>query len=239
MPVLSGVPQGTVLGPCLFLIHLMVIADRTSSEVFLSSFADDTRIVRGIENGDDCLSLQADLNNVYSWADEIGMSFNSKKFELLRFWTKREEAPVFSYLAPDNCPIEEKSDLRDLGVRISSDLTFKLQVDLAIQSANQMGGWASRTFRRRSIKLMLVVLKTLINPRLDYCCQLWSPRDQMSINAIEKVQRDFVSQVKDQSLCGANYWEKLSTLGISSQERRRERQQIIFLWKLSQDLIDG
>ena len=86
---------------------------------------------------------------------------------------------------------------------------------------------------------MLVILKSLILPRLDYCSQLWSPRDQTSINAIEKVQKDFISQIKDPSLDGKNYWEKLSLLGVTSQERRREKQQICFIWKLSQGLVDG
>ena len=58
-------------------------------------------------------------------------------------------------------------------------------------------------------------------------------------NAIEKVQKDFISQIKDPSLDGKNYWEKLSLLGVTSQERRREKQQICFIWKLSQGLVDG
>ena len=82
-------------------------------------------------------------------------------------------------------------------------------------------------------------MRSLIQPRLDYCSQLWSPRDQASINRIEKVQKDFLNKIKDSSLNGLNYWEKLSKLGLYSQERRRERQQIIFIWKLSQDLVSG
>ena len=86
---------------------------------------------------------------------------------------------------------------------------------------------------------MLTVLRSLIQPRLEYCCQLWSPRDQLSINKIEKVQKNFVARIKDPSLNNLNYWEKLKSLGLSSQERRRERFQICLLWKISQGLIDG
>ena len=86
---------------------------------------------------------------------------------------------------------------------------------------------------------MLTLLRSLIQPRLDYCSQLWSPRDQASINRLEAVQKQFISQVRDDCLLGMNYWEKLSHLRVYSQERRRERYQVCFLWKLNQGLIDG
>ena len=86
---------------------------------------------------------------------------------------------------------------------------------------------------------MLTILRSLIQPRLDYCSQLWSPRDQGSINRLEGVQERFLSQIRNPALKQMNYWEKLSFLRVYSQERRRERYQICFLWKLSQGLIDG
>ena len=165
--VVSGVPQGTVLGPCLFLIHLMGIADTISSETVASSFADDTRIQRGIVSEEDCEALQDDLERVYSWAEDIGMVFNAGKFELLRFWLDREAAPDILYMAPDGGPIEEKDCLRDLGVRVSTDLTFNTQIDTVVQAGSRMAGWALRTFRRRGRGLMLTLLRSLIQPRLD------------------------------------------------------------------------
>ena len=239
LPVISGVPQGTVLGPCLFLIHLMDISLGLSNATRVSSFADDTRLQRGIHGEGDCEALQQDLDRVYNWADTIGMVFNPSKFELLRFWLDRDKAPDIIYMAPDGGPIEEKDCLRDLGVRISTDLTFNLQIDKVVEAGSRMAGWALRTFRSRGRLLMLTVLRSLIQPRLDYCSQLWSPRDQGSINRIEQVQRRFISQIADKSLQKLSYWEKLTQLRVYSQERRRERYQICFLWKLSQGLISG
>ena len=176
---------------------------------------------------------------MYTWAQNIGMVFNAGKFELLRFWVDRETAPDTLYLAPDGGSIEEKECLRDLGVRVSTDLTFSVQIDMAIQAGTQMAGWALRTFRGRGKWLMLTLLRSLIQPRLDYCSQLWSPRDQLSINRLERVQRQFLSHIYDSSMQGKNYWEKLSYLRVFSQERRRERYQICFIWKLSQGLVEG
>ena len=167
------------------------------------------------------------------------MLFNAGKFELLRFWQDRDAALDILYMAPDGGPIEEKDSLRDLGVRISTDLSFSDQVDLTVESGNRMAGWALRTFRGRNRYLMLTILRSLIQPRLDYCSRLWSPRDQGSINRLEGVQKHFLSQIRDSAQKQMNYWEKLSFLRVYSQERRRERYQICFLWKLTQGLIDG
>ena len=86
---------------------------------------------------------------------------------------------------------------------------------------------------------MLTVLKTLVQPKLDYCSQLWSPGDQTSINKIESVQQNLVNRIQDTRLNGLNYWEKLRSLNLYSQQRRRERYQLIFLWKISQGLVNG
>ena len=86
---------------------------------------------------------------------------------------------------------------------------------------------------------MLTVMRSLVQPRLDYCSQLWSPAGQSDINSLEDVQRHFVMIIKDKKLDSLNYWEKLDELRLYSQERRRERYQIITLWKLCQNLVEG
>ena len=103
----------------------------------------------------------------------------------------------------------------------------------------QMSGWALRSFRGRGKLLMLTILQSLIQPRLDYCSQLWSPQDQCSINKLESVQKHFISKILDKELQSKNYWEKLASLKVLSQQRRRERAQICLMWKISQDLVDG
>jgi hypothetical protein len=217
----------------------MGISSNLSEGTTATSFADDTRLQRGIADEQDSVVLQQDLDNVYSWAEDVGMVFNAGKFELLRFWRDRTQAPDILYMAPDGSPIEEKDCLRDLGVKVSTDLSFSAQLDITVEAGTRMAGWALRTFRRRGKQLMLTVLRSLVQPRLDYCSQLWSPRDQQSINRIEAVQRNFISQIRGPGLNSLDYWQKLAKLRVYSQERRRERYQICFLWKLSQGLVEG
>ena len=86
---------------------------------------------------------------------------------------------------------------------------------------------------------MLTLLKSLVQPKLDYCSQLWSPADQSSINKLESVQQNLINRIKDCKLVSLNYWEKLQELRLYSQERRRERYMVIFLWKISQGMVSG
>ena len=171
-PVVSGVPQGTVLGPLLFLVHILGICSNISEESSSSSFADDTRIWRGVSTTSDCRNLQQDLQSVYASADLINMVFNSTKFEWVRYSAGNVNPPEFSYKAPDSSDISNKSQLRDLGVTMSTDLTFSLQVEKVVRTASQMVGWGMRTFRGRGKYLMLVLLKSLVQPHLGYCSQL-------------------------------------------------------------------
>ena len=141
------------------------------------------------------------------------------------------------YLGPNGEVIEVKHSLKDLGVHLSSDLTFKLQVEKTVASASKLAGWGLRTFRRRSLSIMKTIWNSLVQPKLDYCSQFWSPSDQDSINRIESVQKHFLSKLE--GLSCKDYWEKLKICKIYSQERRRERYMVIFLWKISQGLVLG
>ena len=236
-PVISGVPQGTVLGPILFLIHIADIARGVSSSTIASSYVDDTRVCRSMKDvSNDCQQLQSDLSSIYDWAADVNMTFNSDKFECLRYWPKKNK-PEFDYKSPDGSIIEEKQHLRDLGVEMASDLTFSIHIQNTVSGANKLIGWALRTFRRRSKQVMLTIWKSIIQAKLDYTSQLWSPRDQASIGSLESLARNFTSKIE--GLGHLDYWERLQALKLFSQERRRERYQIIFIWKIAQGLVQG
>ena len=85
---------------------------------------------------------------------------------------------------------------------------------MVVESCSCMAGWALHTFRRRGRGLVPTILRSLIQPRLDYCSQLWSPHNQSSINRLESVQSQFISQIRDDSLLGMNYGERLSHLRV-------------------------
>ena len=139
-PVISGVPQGTVLGPVLFLLHISDIAREVSENTSTTSYVDDTRVTRSIDDkSTHCNALQDDLASIYGWATDVNMVFNSEKFECIRFWPKASK-PDFQYKSPDGSTIEEKSHLIDLGVEVSSDLSFTLHIANTTTAATKLGG---------------------------------------------------------------------------------------------------
>ena len=118
-------------------------------------------------------------------------------------------------------PIEVKSNLRDLGIQLSNNLNFSIHIENTITAGSNLVGWGLRTFKGRGRKVMLTLMKSLVQPKLDYCSQLWSPSDQYSVNRLESVQHSLVRRIKDSRLVGLNYWEKLQELRLYSQERRQ------------------
>ena len=94
-----------------------------------------------------------------------------------------------------------------------------------------------RTFRSRTKQTMLTLWKSMLQSRLDYCSQLYSPSSAGEIKQLENIQRSFTSKI--QGMQDKNYRERLQDLRLYSQERRRERYSIIFIWKIAMGLVDG
>ena len=89
------------------------------------------------------------------------MIFNSEKFECLSFWSNVSK-PDFNYNSPNGSVIEEKQHLRDMGIEVSNNLTFTTHIDNIVSSANKLIGWALRSFRRRSKKVMMTIWRSLV-----------------------------------------------------------------------------
>ena len=144
--VISGVPQGSVLGPLLFLILISDI-DKDVLQSFLSSFADDTRIGLSITSEEDAIQLQEDLKKVYLWAQQNNMSFNENKFELLRYGLNQQIKTVTKYYGPDGSNIPEKTHVKDLDVQMRNSATFSEHINKVCEKARDMCTWILRTFR--------------------------------------------------------------------------------------------
>ena len=223
--VLSGVAQGSVLGPLLFLIMLVDI-DLNITEASIKSFADDTRALKSISNASDITALEETLKLIYKWASDNNLVFNDCKFELIQYGCNKDLQLLADYKSSTGISIEKVDSVSDLGVCMSNDATFRNHIDDICASARRSVSWICRTFKSRSVLTMATTWKSLVLPKLEYCSQLWSPCMKRDIQKIELVQRDFVRKIKLNSP-SLSYWDTLKYLNLYLLERRRERYRII------------
>ena len=231
--VLSGVPQGTVLGPLLFLIFIDDMTDVVlHSKVKL--FADDSKLCKKVKSAHDQELLQADLNAVLDWAQDNNMELNEDKFQLIQHGNitqfKCDELHVNPYQTSSGASLSPSSTVVDLGVTINHDLTWATHVQEQVTKASQLTGWILRTFKSRNRELMLTLYSSLVRSRLEYCCPLWSPYQRQHITKIESVQRSYTAKIA--GLKDLNYWDRLKSLRLYSLQRRRERYIVIQIWKI-------
>lgn len=232
--VTSGVIQGSVIGPLLFLIFINDI-DVGLNYCKTTSFADDTRMIGAIRTEEDRERVQNDLKLIFEWARNNNMEFNSSKFELMSYRHPKIEHIVNEYRTPDGGVIKQQTSVRDLGITLNDDATFSQHIINAAGKARQQIGWILRTFKTREAQTMLTLYKSLVMPLVEYCCQLWCPTNIGQIRIIEAVQRTFTSRIE--GLENINYWERLCRLNLYSLERRRERYIIIYIWKTINNLV--
>lgn len=227
--VRSGVPQGSVLGPLLFLVLIGDI-DKEVAVAFLSSFADDTRVGAKITCEEDTRDLQKDLESVYTWTQLNNMELHGNKFELLRYGYNEDIQTTTSYTSNLGSIITEKEKVVDLGVTMDRSGSFTQQIDNLVTEGKQLCGWVLRTFATRESRPMITLWKSLVLSRLEYCSQLWCPLKKGDIQNIEMVQRSFVRKIWGMN--ELSYWEQLKKLKLYSLERRRERYRIIYIWRI-------
>ena len=177
--------------------HYLVPSDALAQHA-VSCFADDTRILLGIKDEVDTQMLQNDLHKLYKSADTNNMKFNANKFELLRYGKEQEIKSATTNKSYDDSNIDDKEQGTDLGIMMSNTVTFTLHIRNIDKKARDKMRWVLRAFQSRAKRsLMLTLLKSLVIPLLEYCCQLWNPWKAKDIQAIEAIQQTFTYKITE------------------------------------------
>ena len=233
----SGVPQGSVIGPLLFLLMIDSLGRLPLNATWLSIFADDTRLGGVVHNEEDAIELQEDLENVYAWQRRSNLQFNSDKFEVLMYGKDATLKNSYTYLTPDcTGPINRAEHVKDLGTYMSSTGNFNKQIEKVCSKVRRNVGWIRRSFITRSYNFLVFMWRVYIQPIIDYNGQLWSPTNLPAMSSIETLQKSFINLFPGLS-ASKNYWERLSFLKLSSQVRRAERYKVIYTWKILENLV--
>ena len=225
--VLSGVPQGSVLGPTLFLIFINDIdkAVEVTSSVLLK-FADDTKVARVVESDEQREELQSTINKLVEWSAEWQMLFNAEKCHILHLGRKNAK---YKYTMEGRV-LEAVEFEKDVGVLVHQSLKPSMQCARAAARANGILGQLSRAVCYRDKDTFLKLYKVYVRPHLEYAVVSWSPWTQQDKEMLEKVQRRAVGMVSN--LRGRSYEERLAEVGMLSLGDRRMRGDMIATYKI-------
>ena len=233
IPVKSGVPQGSVLGPCLFLIYINDLADCVSSTARL--FADDTLLHRLIAAANDHTILQNDLARLELWEKKWDMEFHPDKCSVLSI-TRKKKKSSHKYVLHGH-ELEHVATAKYLGVTLQSDLKWDVHIENIVKKANQMLGFLRRNLKVGSVKTKELAYKTFIRPLVEYACTVWDPASKTEIAKIEMVQRRAARYVLHRHHNTSSVGEMLQTLKWPSLEQRRQASRLNMLFKISNSLV--
>ena len=236
IPVLSGVPQGSILGPLLFLVYVNDLPERsTTSSVAL--FADDTKCYHAIRTTDDAKALQCDLDGISQWCRTWRMNLNETKCGVLK--VTRNLKPVQSSYHLNNANSANSTVIckrlvqKDLGVLITADLKWNQQVSAVCAKANRMLGFVKRSpIKMHDPRTRTTLYKTLVRSRFAYSSQVWSPQSVSLILEVEKIQRRatrFILSLPFRS--ETSYQERLLKTGLLPLSYWHEYLDLVYLFK--------
>lgn len=192
--VTSGVPQGSVLGPLLFLIYINDLPGHVTCNIRM--FADDCVIYKTITNTSHQISLQANINRLQQWCDCWLMTLNPAKCKVVTF-SRRRNPLSYSY-SINNISLEASPSYKYLGVTLTKDLSWNAHITNVISSSNKSLGFLKRHLKQAPKHVRLLAYQTIIRPKLEYACAVWSPHQTYLSNALETVQNRAVRFIHSQ-----------------------------------------
>ena len=223
-PVLSGVPQGSVLGPILFLIYINDLEEGVTSKIL--TFADDTKLFRKIKGNGDKQQLQDDIDKLIKWSEKWQMLFNFQKCKCLHAG-HGNTGVNYEMGGTMLCKtVKEK----DLGVTMNANMKVSEQCRIAASKGNQILGMIRRNITYKEKGLIVPLYKAIVRPHLEYCIQAWRPYIRKDIDILEKVQRRTTKLIT--GLRDLSYDDRLKECGLTTLETRRLRGDQIEVFKI-------
>ena len=215
LPVKSGVPQGSVLGPLLFVLFINDISNSVSPGTNICLFADDTKIWRRMNSEEDCAILQNDIDNLYNWCIYNQMRFNPSKCKVVSINSKSSHCNLehlsllplsrFNYTLGDNI-LDYEANERDLGVIINYSFTWDEHHNKVINKSSQMLGLTKRTChflissqRKRTLYLAMV------RSQFQHCSVIWRPVTSSQIHKFEAIQKNAAKWILNEEFL--NYFD--------------------------------
>eukprot|EP00923_Selenidium_pygospionis_P056508 GHVN01098597.1.p1 GENE.GHVN01098597.1~~GHVN01098597.1.p1 ORF type:complete len:497 (+),score=18.90 GHVN01098597.1:65-1555(+) len=165
--ITSGVPQGSVLGPLLFIIYVSDMCDGLESKPL--QYADNAKLIHAIKGISDCELLQRDLNRISDWCARWLMKLNTSETHILHVPVSRLSAPPPAVFTFNSVPLSFVSQVRDLGLLYDLRMKFNCHVDVIVGRANAKVDRFKQLFRTRSREIVLRYYLLFVRPIIEYC----------------------------------------------------------------------
>ena len=230
VPVLSGVPQGSVSSPVLFLIFINDMPDNIRSSVCL--LADDCVLYRNIHSLQDCLTLQEDLTSLGQWEADWQMKFNVAKCHSMRVTRHQHHKQILFDVSLHNQTLENVQSAKYLGITITDNMDWGQHVSEISSKATKTLSFLRRNLAYAPRSTKEVAYKTLVRPKLEYAAPIWSPHSKLLINQIEKVQRTAARWTCRRWRNTSSLGEMLDELEWPSLEARRDQSSLFLFHKI-------
>ena len=232
-PVTSGVPQGSVIGPILFLLYINDLPDGLQSQVRL--FADDTIVYMAISSKKQAEILQSDLDKLADWEDKWQMKFHPQKCSVLRITTKHKPL-IFNYTLHGHI-LEEEESSKYLGITINNRMSWNPHITATCKKANSTLGFLKRNLQIPQQHIKENAYKTLVRPQLEYAAAVWDPYTKENKQKIEMVQRRAARYVCNDYSRESSVTAMLSLLGWRTLEQRRADIRLTLFYKIVNGLV--
>ena len=228
IPVTSGVPQGSVLGPTLFIYFINDLPSLIT--IFIKIFADDTKAYLPILSNADRIILQKTIDDMVHWSKIWQLHFNGSKCKVLHLGKNN---PCYKYTIEDDNVIKDLEVTvleKDLGVHVDPLLSFENHISITVKKVRSLSGLIIRSFSFKTIDIMLPIYISKVRLILEYANVVWMPYKRKHIDLIESVQRHFTRYII--GMKEMRYEDRLKSLKLYSLEYRRFRGDMIEVFKM-------
>lgn len=236
----SGVPQGSHLGPLIFVIFVNDICSLLRCDCLM--YADDLKIFRTILSPLDCCALQEDLSAILDWCERNGMQVNISKCKVISF-TRQQSSTAFSYKMGSEV-LERVDKIQDLGVLIDSKAKFNEHISTVTAKATSLLGFIRRnTAAFEDVYALKTLYCSIVRSTLEYAVQVWAPYHNEQINRIESIQRSFLRYAL-RRLPWSNptelpaYENRCRLINLETLADRRKKLRRLFIFDLIVNRID-
>ena len=229
----SGVPQGTVWGPLLFLPHINDLPTTIQSQCRL--FTDDCLLYQPIHSLQDQLILQEDLQQLQHWADDWGMRFNASNSQLLRI--SRSQHPLERFCTISDQILQQVPSAKYLGILLNDQLKWDTHIDFITARANSTIGFLRRNLSLCTRDLKELAYFSLARSVLEYACQVWDPHLKKDVTRLEQVQRWAAHFTMRDYSTYSSVTKMLDDLGWEPLSTRRQDHRLSLMFQITHGLV--